>query len=169
MAFFRVLFFAAFCLLAHQPVSTVSFAQDQADWQALNPITEFSPLEVVKADGTVLSFDVEIRDDYQGRAMGMMYRPSLDPDKGMIFLFQRPGRQGFWMKNCVIPLDMLFVRSNGRIANIIANAPPGTEESRRSQGRVIAVLELAGGRAEELGIVPGDIVRHAGLGNLTVD
>ena len=90
--------------------------------------------------------------------MGLMYRNRLAPDRGMIFPFDPPRDASFWMRNTLIPLDMIFVRADGSIANIAVNTVPYSEESVRSEGRVAAVLEIAGGRTAELGIKPGDKV-----------
>lgn len=91
--------------------------------------------------------------------MGLMYRNRLDPDRGMIFPFDPPRDASFWMRNTLIPLDMIFVRADGSIANIEANTVPYSEEPVTSAGPVAAVLELAGGRSAELGIKPGDKVK----------
>ena len=90
--------------------------------------------------------------------MGLMYRDKLAPDRGMIFPFDPPRDASFWMRNTLIPLDMIFVRADGSIANIAANTVPYSEVPMTSEGPVAAVLEIAGGRAAELGIKPGDKV-----------
>ena len=90
--------------------------------------------------------------------MGLMYRNKLAPDRGMIFPFDPPREASFWMRNTLIPLDMIFVRADGSIANIAANTVPYSEEPVPSDGPVAAVLEIAGGRSAELGIKPGDKV-----------
>ena len=91
----------------------------------------------------------------------MMYRTNLDPDKGMFFIYSEPDRRAYWMRNCLIYLDIIYIREDGRIANIIRNAAPRDETPRPSRGPVLAVLEIAGGRAKELGIKPGDRVVHS--------
>lgn len=87
-----------------------------------------------------------------------MYRRSMAPDAGMLFDFGRPQPTTFWMKNTLIPLDMLFVGADGRIVNIHERAVPMSEEMIPSQGIVRAVIELNGGTAARLGIRPGDRV-----------
>ena len=84
-----------------------------------------------------------------------MNRQSLAPDRGMIFPFEPPQAGGFWMKNTLIPLDMIFVRADGSIANIEANTVPLSLEPVLSDEPVAAVLEIAGGRSAELGIKAG--------------
>jgi uncharacterized membrane protein (UPF0127 family) len=76
----------------------------------------------------------------------------------MIFPFEPPRGASFWMRNTLVPLDMIFVRADGSIANIAANTVPYSEEPMTSEGPVAAVLEIAGGRSAELGIKPGDKV-----------
>ena len=90
--------------------------------------------------------------------MGLMFRNKLAPDRGMIFPFETPRVASFWMRNTLIPLDMIFVRADGSIANIEANTVPYSEEPVMSAGPVDAVLEIAGGRSAELGLKPGDKV-----------
>jgi len=87
-----------------------------------------------------------------------MNRSELAPDRGMIFPFDPPRDASFWMKNTLIPLDMIFVRADGSIANIAENTVPLSLEPVNSEGVVGAVLEIPGGRAAELGIKPGDKV-----------
>ena len=103
-------------------------------------------------------FTVEIARTQEEQATGLMNRSELAPDRGMIFPFDPPRDASFWMKNTLIPLDMIFVAADGSIANIAANTVPLSLEPVLSDGPVGAVLELAGGRAAELGIKPGDKV-----------
>lgn len=103
-------------------------------------------------------FTVEIARTQEEQATGLMNRSELAPDRGMIFPFAPPRDASFWMKNTLIPLDMIFVAADGSIANIAANTVPLSLEPVPSEGPVGAVLELAGGRAAELGIKPGDKV-----------
>jgi uncharacterized membrane protein (UPF0127 family) len=92
-----------------------------------------------------------------------MNRQELAPDRGMIFPMSPPREASFWMKNTLIPLDMLFVRSDGTIARIEPNAVPLNLQPVLSGEPVAAVLELAGGRAAQLGIQAGDRVRYLGF------
>ena len=112
-------------------------------------------LHTAKGDFT---FDVEIADDNAERAQGLMFRQSLDPDRGMIFPRTPPEDATFWMKNTLIPLDMLFIREDGTIARIAENTVPMSLDPVPSLEPVAAVLEIAGGRSAELGIKPGDKV-----------
>jgi uncharacterized membrane protein (UPF0127 family) len=103
-------------------------------------------------------FTVEVARTPQEKAYGLMNRSELAPDRGMIFPMDPPRDAAFWMKNTLIPLDMIFVRPDGTIANIAANTVPLSLEPVPSDGPVKAVLEIAGGRAAQLGIEPGDKV-----------
>jgi uncharacterized membrane protein (UPF0127 family) len=118
---------------------------------------EVIPLTVTSAAG-VRSFRVEVARSASEQAKGLMFRTRLGPDEGMIFPMDPPRGASFWMKNTVIPLDLIFVAPDGRISNIAANAVPYDLNPLTSIGPVKAVLEIAGGRAAELGIAPGDKV-----------
>lgn len=117
------------------------------------------PLAVVTGEGEV-AFTVEVANTPEARTRGMMHRDSLAPDRGMLFDHGREMQLSYWMRNTLIPLDLLFIRSDGSIAKIIENAEPMSLRSLPSDVPVRAVLELAGGRAAEAGIAPGDTVRH---------
>jgi len=116
-------------------------------------------VEIATKNG-VQVFSVEIADTEAAREKGLMFRKSLPPGQGMLFDFHREAPVGFWMKNTYIPLDMIFIRGNGRIANIAENAKPLSETVIPSDGPVLAVLEVAGGTARKLGIAPGDRVAN---------
>ncbi|NJC05459.1 hypothetical protein GGQ97_001252 [Sphingomonas kaistensis] len=116
------------------------------------------PLTVRTAAGAVHNFTVEVASTPEEQQMGLMNRPSLAPDRGMIFPHEPPRMASFWMKNTLIPLDIIFVRPDGTIVNIAENTVPLSLEPVASLEAVGAVLELAGGRTAELGIKAGDKV-----------
>jgi uncharacterized membrane protein (UPF0127 family) len=116
-------------------------------------------LTIAKAQGDYV-FNVEVVDTPESRAQGLMFRTSLAPDAGMLFDFKESRQVSFWMQNTMIPLDMLFIRHDGTIANIHVNAKPLDPTSIPSDGPVEFVLEIAGGRSVELGIKAGDTVLH---------
>lgn len=105
------------------------------------------------------AFTVEIARTSLQQNRGLMFRTALADDKGMIFPFTETRIASFWMKNTVIPLDIIFVRENGTIENIAANTTPYSTDPVGSTAPVAAVLELRGGLAAQLGIKPGDTVR----------
>lgn len=106
------------------------------------------------------SFTVEIADDDAERARGLMFREELAPDAGMLFDFLNERPVAFWMQNTLIPLDMIFIRANGTIARVHAEAVPMDRTSVPSGEPVRFVLEIPGGRAAELGIEAGDVLEH---------
>jgi len=120
---------------------------------------------VVETDAGPVSFSAEIADTQLTRSRGMMWRESLAPEAGMLFLHEQPQYLSYYMRNTLIPLDLLFIREDGEIAKIIVNAQPLSLRALPSDTPVSAVLELAGGRSVEAGIDPGDIVRHPFFGN----
>lgn len=126
---------------------------------AAHPVSGLSvvPLTVTSGD-KVHNFRVELARTGQEQARGLMFRTAMGADEGMLFPMNPPRGASFWMRNTVIPLDLIFVGVDGRISNIAANAVPYDESPLRSVGLVIAVLELNGGRAAELGLKPGDKV-----------
>lgn len=112
----------------------------------------------ITADGKQHRFTVEVAKTEEEQAMGLMNRSALAPDRGMIFPFPAPKVASFWMKNTLIPLDMIFIRADGTIANIEANTVPLSLQPVFAVEPVTAVLEIPGGRAAELGIDAGDKV-----------
>jgi len=120
------------------------------------------------AEGPV-ELTVEVAATDEARQRGLMHREELDPDAGMLFDFQREQIVSIWMENTLIPLDILYIRRDGRIAKIIAHAQPLSRRQLLSDFPVLSVLEINAGRSAELGIAPGDIVRHALFGNEVTD
>ena len=112
----------------------------------------------ITSDGRTHRFTVEVARTREEQATGLMNRQQLAPDQGMIFPFETERVASFWMRNTLIPLDMIFIRADGSITNIEANTVPLSEEPVLSHEAVVAVLEIPGGRSAELGIKPGDKV-----------
>lgn len=115
------------------------------------------PLTVTH-DGRAHAFRVEVARTSMEQAKGLMFRTAMGADEGMIFPMTPPRDASFWMRNTVIPLDIIFIGPDRRILNIAVNAVPYSETPLPSAGPVSAVLELNGGRAAQLGISPGDKV-----------
>jgi uncharacterized membrane protein (UPF0127 family) len=118
------------------------------------------PLSIVTRDGQRHVFQVEIARNDADRARGLMFRRSMPADHGMLFDFERVEPIAMWMQNTYLPLDMLFIRSDGSIARIAANAEPLSTRTIPSGEPVLAALELNGGTAARLGIKAGDRVEH---------
>ncbi len=112
----------------------------------------------IKTPQTTHKFRVEVARTEAEQARGLMFRESLPADGGMIFPMKPPRLASFWMKNTVIPLDMIFIRADGTIARIAAETVPYSLEPVSSGEPVAAVLELAGGKAAALGISENDLV-----------
>ncbi len=112
----------------------------------------------IRSGSKVHRFTVEVARSPREQEIGLMNRPSLAPDRGMIFPYDPPQPAAFWMKETLIPLDMIFIRADGTIARIAANTVPLSLDPVPSNEPVAAVLEIAGGRAAELGIRAGDTV-----------
>ena len=110
-------------------------------------------------------FIVELALNPAQQMQGLMYRRTMAPDAGMLFDFRDTAIRSFWMKNTVIPLDMLFITANGEIADIHERAVPQSEATIVSSAPVRAVLELNGGTVARLGIHIGDFVLHPIFGN----
>ena len=126
--------------------------------------TRTSPL-VIDTEGGARRFTVELAVTPEEQAQGLMFRRALPADAGMLFDLGGSRPATFWMKNTLIPLDMLFIAADGRIAAIHERAVPLSEAMIESKVPVRAVLELNGGTAARLGIHEGDVVHHALFGN----
>lgn len=108
-------------------------------------------------------FEVEIADTPASRNQGLMNRPSMPRFSGMLFIYESPTRASFWMRNTLIPLDMLFVDETGLVTRIHENAVPLDETPIFGGDQVLMVLEFNGGMAARLGITEGSQLRHARL------
>jgi uncharacterized protein len=106
------------------------------------------------------SFAVEVADDSRERSRGLMFRDSLDPAAGMLFVYESPRRAQFWMKNTLIALDMVFADATGTVTHVHSNAIPGDLTPIDGGEGVALVLEINAGLAEKLGIAPGAELRH---------
>lgn len=118
----------------------------------------------IESDEGAHEFTVELADEPSEISYGLMNRETLDADAGMLFDFGNPREPAMWMKNTLIPLDMLFITSDGTIQMIARNTVPGSLRTISPGMPVKGVLELNGGRAAELGIEPGDKVKHPVFG-----
>ncbi len=129
-------------------------------WSAPASAQETSELWIDTAAGPRYRFEIELAVTPQQQATGLMNRPEMAADAGMLFVFEPERPVSFWMKNTLISLDMLFVGADGRIVNIGARTEPLSLASVPSDGPVGAVLEINGGLSAMLGIRPGDKIVH---------
>ena len=114
------------------------------------------PVTITTAAGARV-IRAEVASSPQEQARGLMFRTAMGADEGMLFPYENdPHILGFWMRNTVLPLDIIFIAPDRRVLNIAANAEPYSEANLSSTGVAAAVLELNGGRAAALGIAPGD-------------
>ena len=110
------------------------------------------------------AFKMEVAADDASRAQGLMHRTHLAKNAGMLFDFKQAVMVAFWMKDTPLPLDMLFVRADGTISTVAANAVPYSTAEIASAEPIRAVIEIGGGQAQALGIAPGDRVRARVIG-----
>lgn len=142
--------------------ATLLWQEGGEAYESSLPVEKFI---IEKKSGGSHSFDLELAEKPIDLQVGLMYRKEMPADHGMIFMMGRPPRPtSFWMKNTLIPLDMLFVDEKGIIVNIHRNATPESLTGVPSQKPVIAVIELNGGRADETGLGIGDKVLHPYFG-----
>lgn len=121
-------------------------------------------LQVQTQSGKAYDFSVELALTPEEQAKGLMHRTSLSENAGMLFYFGANAPRSFWMKNTLIPLDIMFVKLDGTIHHIHANAIPQDETPIPSNGKVGAVFEINGGLSQKLGIKPGDKIKHQFFG-----
>jgi uncharacterized membrane protein (UPF0127 family) len=118
----------------------------------------------VRGPGGQARFAVEVADTDAERAKGLMFRETLPKSAGMLFVYPNPVRASFWMKNTLIPLDMVFADPAGRVTKVHAMAKPHDTTAIDGGAGVLAVLEINGGLAARMGIVPGSELRHPAFG-----
>ncbi len=117
---------------------------------------EDTPTVILQADGEeVARFELELAIEDWERTRGLMFRKKMADGWGMLFDFGSDGPRSFWMRNTLIPLDMIFIDSSGTIVGIVKRAEPLTETPRSVEAPSRYVLEIAGGKSAELGISPG--------------
>lgn len=124
------------------------------------------PIEIASIttpSGSVQQFHLEVAREFPDLERGLMFRTALAPDAGMLFIFPVPQEIRMWMKNTLIPLDMLFIGVDGVIHTLHSNAKPHDLTVISSGGVVVAAVEIPGGRAAELGIVEGSRISSDSL------
>jgi len=116
------------------------------------------PRVVVESGGTPHAVVVEVAADPAARERGLMFRQRLEEGRGMLFVFEEEEEHSFWMKNTLVPLDLIFVSGEGRVVGVVSRAEP-LSLTPRTGGRCRYVLEVPGGWAKARGVAPGDRVR----------
>ena len=118
----------------------------------------------VKGDFGQARFKVAVADDNAERAQGLMNVPQMPTMSGMLFVYEEPQTASFWMRNTLIPLDMIFAAEDGTVRNIHARAVPLDETPILGGDDIQYVLEINGGLAARLGLAPGDVLQHPAIG-----
>jgi uncharacterized membrane protein (UPF0127 family) len=156
----RALLALAAALVFAPAAQAVPPRQDVAACKGQPELKPLQPLHIQTSRGPQ-KFLVEFADTDKTREFGLMCRKAMALDRGMLFDFKQP-QDGiaFWMRNTLIPLDMVFIRADGRVLSIARNVRPLDESPVPAGGAIRAVLELAGGRAAQIGVLPGDKVSH---------
>ena len=138
-------FFLIFCLCVFSAVKSNACLEDKI---------------YIKAYSGVVVFSLELAKTVSEKQKGLMGREKLNERSGMLFLYGKPHQAAFWMKNTIIPLDIIFISSSGKINHIHHNAKPFSTKSISGGFDILAVLEINGGMATLEGIKIGDIVKH---------
>ncbi len=154
------LFIRAAALGAFMSMAACAQADTQAPAAAQQADGVYREDVVIETARGPVTFHAEIADDDAERARGLMYRREMARENGMLFQFQAPEPQSFWMRNTHLSLDLIFIGPDGRVLNIAERATPYSDAPIPSRGPAIGVLEINGGLAREMGIAEGDRVRH---------
>ncbi len=110
-------------------------------------------------------FRIELALDRQQQEQGLMFRRTMDPDAGMLFVYDHPQEITMWMKNTILPLDMIFIKADNPVLRVAERAVPQSLAVIPSGGPAQSILEVNAGTASRLGIKPGDKVTSSALGN----
>jgi uncharacterized protein len=154
----------ALCLCANFWATSIGLA-DGSDGTQLDRVFRKSILQIATPDARLHTFKVWIADDSERRARGLMFVKQLADDEGMLFVYEQAQPIGMWMKNTFIPLDMLFVATDGKVIRVAANTEPHSLTTIESNGDALGVVELKAGTAARLHIAKGARVMHAAFGN----
>lgn len=114
-------------------------------------------------DNAIVRFSVEIADDAAERAQGLMNRESMAASSAMLFVYDAPQSVSFWMKNTLIPLDLLFIDAAGQVKAVHPMAKPLDTTPIPGGEAIQYVLEINGGLAGQLGLGPGSVLRHPSI------
>ncbi len=120
-------------------------------------------LATLRGDWGQAAFTIEVADDNAERAKGLMHRESMPKTAGMLFVYPQPKTVGFWMKNTLIPLDMIFMDRTGTVQHVHHEAQPGDLSPKFGGDNIQYVLEINGGIAKQMGILPGTQLRHPSI------
>lgn len=169
---FRVLFIVfAFIVTPHFVLADTGLSQPKKMYATeegdFHPPYE-NDIRIVTKDGNMIDFNVELAIKPSEQEKGLMFRTSMADNAGMLFIFRTIDERTFWMKNTLIPLDIVFLEAGGRIQHIHSMAKPQDLSMITSGKPVKAVLEVNGGLTDRLGIKAGDVVHHSAFKNLNL-
>ena len=134
-------------------------ARDTSTEAAAPMFKKQGELTLTHSDGkSIVSIDIEIADDDAKREVGMMGRPSMEECQGMFFILEEEQLASFWMRNCPLSLDMIFINKQGNIITIHKNTKPFSDDSYTAAAMTLFVLEVNAGFTDKYGIKEGDIV-----------
>ena len=145
--------------LASLMVCTVATLWGGAVWAACSIDT----VELRTVQGTVQRFSVELVDDPDERAKGLMFRQSMPKAAGMLFVFPEPKHATFWMKDTPLSLDIIFADETGRVTRVHEHAVPMSQALIDGGLGVAFALEINAGLASPMGIAPGTVLRHPAI------
>ncbi len=155
---------AAFVMvLSLTPAACADAAPEPADAPAAVDFRE-TPLTLETASGAH-RFTAEVAETPAQRERGLMFRETMPEDHGMIFDYHHDANISMWMKNTILPLDMVFISADGTVFDVVKGAVPYSLDVISSGGMVRAVLEVNAGTVDRIGIRRGDKVRHEIFGN----
>lgn len=138
----------------------LSGVEAASDADVLDRLFPRSSLQIATSDARLHRFDIWVADTEQRRERGLMFVKHMAPDAGMLFIYPRSQNISMWMKNTYIPLDMLFVSSDGKVVKVVENTKPESLDTINSDGAVRGVIELNAGVAAQLKLRPGSVVIH---------
>ncbi len=150
-SFAKAILFGALCAVFAGPVAASACREDSV---------------LLRGPWGQARFSVEIADEAKERARGLMYRKALPASAGMLFVYEQPQSLNFWMRNTLIPLDILFIDSHGVVQSIRHNAIPHDETPIPGGENLLAALEINGGFAKRMGITVGTQLRHPAFAGL---
>lgn len=160
---------AALCLLsAYAAFIIASPMVMQANAESAPEYLARENIVIKKDNGEELIFSTEMALTNAEQAQGLMHRTHMEENEGMLFLFGNVNRRAFWMKNTLIPLDIIFIREDGTIHHIHSKANPLDETRITALEPSKAILEINGGLADQMGIKIGDKIYHAAFKNMNL-
>jgi uncharacterized protein len=134
-------------------------AQAAPPQAARAPVAEQPVVVLEPLGGSAVSVKVELAETPEQRQRGLMFRKQLAPDSGMLFIFERPQHNVFWMHNTYLPLDMIFITEDWNVLGVVENATPQTDSPREVPGISAYVLEVNAGFSRQYGIAAGTKAR----------